>query len=138
MQAGPEGDCPTCARPLGAEYGTVLGLLDRQMEGVIANGNFYKQRIEQLQVEPRELDEADRQRVVFEQELSEATGEAGRLEALAQEGTTLASERGRRLSRLSGQSHDRNLAIGLVLVFAVTRSDRRDTRERLVPLRPLQ
>lgn len=105
VKAGPEGDCPTCARPLGVEYGTVLGLLDRQMEGVIANGNFYKQRIEQLQVEPRELDEADRQRVVLEQELSEATGEAGRLEAMAQEGTTLASERARltlRLGELEG------------------------------------
>jgi exonuclease SbcC len=101
VKAGPEGDCPTCARPLGQEYATVLGLLDRQMEGVIANGNFYKQRIEQLQVEPRELDEADRQRVVLEQELSQATGDAGRLEALAQEGSTLASEHARLALRVS-------------------------------------
>ncbi|MEP6688454.1 MAG: AAA family ATPase, partial [Gemmatimonadales bacterium] len=100
VKAGPEGDCPTCARPLGTEYATVLGLLDRQMEGVIANGNFYKQRIEQLQVEPRELDDADRQRIALEQELSEVTNEAGRLEALAQEGSTLANERGRLALRL--------------------------------------
>ena len=62
VKAGPEGDCPTCARPLGAEYDKVLELLDRQMEEVVSNGNFYKQRIEQLQVEPRELEEADRRR----------------------------------------------------------------------------
>ena len=62
VKAGPEGDCPTCARPLGAEYENVLGLLDRQIEEVVCNGNFYKQRIEQLQNEPAELDELDRQR----------------------------------------------------------------------------
>jgi DNA repair protein SbcC/Rad50 len=63
VHAGPGGDCPTCARPLGAEYEKVLGLLDRQMEDVVSNGNFYKQRIEQLQPEPRELDELERRRV---------------------------------------------------------------------------
>ncbi|HET7427088.1 MAG TPA: SMC family ATPase, partial [Gemmatimonadales bacterium] len=72
LAAGPEGDCPTCARPLGAEYDKVLELLDRQMEQIVSNGNFYKQRIEQLQVEPRELDDADRRRLGLEQEQSEA------------------------------------------------------------------
>ncbi|MGH7515134.1 MAG: AAA family ATPase [Gemmatimonadales bacterium] len=106
VTAGPEGDCPTCARPLGAEYGKVLGLLDRQMEDVVANGNFYKQRIEQLQLEPRELDEADHRRLALEQELSEATAEAGRLEAQAQEGPTLQQERerlARRVAELEGK-----------------------------------
>jgi len=105
VTAGPEGDCPTCARPLGAEYGKVLGLLDRQMEDVVANGNFYKQRIEQLQLEPRELDEADHRRLALEQELSEATAEAGRLEAQAQEGPALQQERerlARRVAELEG------------------------------------
>jgi exonuclease SbcC len=101
VTAGPEGDCPTCARPLGAEYGKVLGLLDRQMEDVVANGNFYKQRIEQLQLEPRELDEADHRRLSLEQELSEATAEAGRLEALAQEGPILQQERERLARRVA-------------------------------------
>jgi DNA repair protein SbcC/Rad50 len=100
VQAGPEGDCPTCARPLGVEYEKVLGLLDRQMEDVIANGNFYKQRIEQLQLEPRELDDADRRRLALEQELSEVTGEGGRLDALAHEGAPLTEERERLLGRV--------------------------------------
>ena len=66
VRAGPDGDCPTCARPLGAEYDKVLGVLDRQMEDVVSNGNFYKQRIEQLQAEPKELDELERRRVALE------------------------------------------------------------------------
>jgi exonuclease SbcC len=105
VSAGPDGDCPTCARPLGAEYGKVLGLLDRQMEEVVANGNFYKQRIEQLQLEPKELDDADRRRLALEQELSEATGELGRLEAMAQGGQALLQERerlARRVAELEG------------------------------------
>src|SRR5262249_32962591 len=100
VTAGPDGDCPTCARPLGEEYGKVLGVLDRQMEEVVANGNFYKQRIEQLQLEPRELDEIDRRRVALEQELSEVTGETGRLEALVQEGRSLRHERERLTRRI--------------------------------------
>ena len=95
VKAGPEGDCPTCARPLGEEYEKVLGLLNRQIEDVVSNGNFYKQRIEQLQLEPKELDEAERRRVEVERELSEATAELGRLEALGQEDAALREEQGR-------------------------------------------
>jgi exonuclease SbcC len=105
VKAGPAGDCPTCARPLGAEYDKVLGLLDRQMEDVVANGNFYKQRIEQLQLEPKELDEVDRRRVELERELSDATGEGGQLQALAQQSAPLQQEREllvRRVSELEG------------------------------------
>src|SRR5690242_215319 len=101
VTAGPEGDCPTCARPLGAEYEKVLGVLDRQLEEVVANGNFYKQRIEQLQLEPRELEDADRRRLSLERELSEATAEAGRLEALAQDGPALSGERERLARRVA-------------------------------------
>ena len=62
-----EGRAPRAtARPAPARSArstrTVLGLLDRQIEEVVSNGNFYKQRIEQLQKEPAELDELDRQR----------------------------------------------------------------------------
>ena len=99
VKAGPEGDCPTCARPLGKEYGTVLQLLERQIEEVVSNGNFYKQRIEQLQTEPRELEELDRRRVELERELSSATGELGRLDAQAQEVGRLREEQDRLLLR---------------------------------------
>ena len=100
VKAGPEGDCPTCARPLGREYEKVLGLLDRQIDDVVSNGNYFKQRIEQLQLEPKELEEVDRRRIVLEQELSQATAELGSLEALVQEAGTLGDERNRLQLRL--------------------------------------
>ena len=101
VSAGPDGVCPTCARPLGAEYAAVLELLDAQLEAVVANGNFYKQRIEQLQVEPREVEELDRRRLALEKELSEATGEAGRLNAQAQETGRLRDEQKRLALRVT-------------------------------------
>jgi len=100
VKAGPTGDCPTCTRPLGAGYENVLGLLDRQMEVVVSNGNYYKQRIEQLQNEPPELDELDRRRVELERDLSTATAELGRLEAQFQEAGPLGEERKRLLVRV--------------------------------------
>ncbi|MEO7986280.1 MAG: SMC family ATPase [Gemmatimonadales bacterium] len=98
--AGPDGVCPTCARPLGAEYPTVLQLLDAQLEAIVANGNFYKQRIEQLQDEPRDLNELDGRRLLLERELSEATGELGQLNAQAQETGRLKEERDRLVLRV--------------------------------------
>jgi len=100
VKAGREGDCPTCARPLGAEYEKVLELLERQMEEVISNGNFYKQRIEQLQAEPKELDEVDRRRVAQEGELGDAISELSRLDALANDGGALREEQSRLLLRV--------------------------------------
>ncbi len=100
VKAGPEGNCPTCTRPLGEGYASVLALIDRQIEEVVSNGNYYKQRIEQLQTEPADVEELERRRLVLERELSEALGELGRLEAQAQEAGRLREERVRLESRV--------------------------------------
>ncbi len=83
--AGAGGACPTCTRPLGAEFDNVLGVLNRQLEEVLVNGNYFKQRIEQLKDEPPELDAADSRRIHLEQELSKAVAEQATLEAQAAE-----------------------------------------------------
>lgn len=90
--AGPDGACPTCARALGAEYDKVLGVLDRQLEEVRFNGNYYRSRIDQLAVEPPELNELERRREAAEKALAEGSGELGRLQARAQEGPALRAE----------------------------------------------
>jgi exonuclease SbcC len=95
VKAGAEGVCPTCARPLGVEYAKVLELLDRQVEEVRSNGNYYKQRIDQLQQEPATLADIEAQKVALEGELSEATAQQGRLHAQAQEARPLSEEQKR-------------------------------------------
>jgi exonuclease SbcC len=105
VNAGAEGVCPTCARPLGTEYAKVLELLDRQIEEVRSNGNYYKQRIDQLQQEPLTLAEVDQKRIGLERSLSEATAELGRLKAQAHEAGPLRDEQSRlhlRISELEG------------------------------------
>ncbi|MGH7662970.1 MAG: AAA family ATPase [Gemmatimonadaceae bacterium] len=66
VAAGEEGICPTCARPLGDQFRSVLDLLDGQVETVRVDGNYYKSRLEQLEEMPadvRALDE--RRRTLF-------------------------------------------------------------------------
>ncbi|HET9466330.1 MAG TPA: SMC family ATPase [Gemmatimonadales bacterium] len=101
VKAGAEGVCPTCARPLGSEYANVLELLDRQIEEVRANGNYYKQRIEQLQQEPAQLAEIEERKVALERELSEANAQQGRLHAQAHEAGPLRDEQQRLLLRVA-------------------------------------
>ncbi len=57
-EAGPDGTCPTCLRPLGAEYEAVVGTLSRQLEELELNGKYFRQRVEQLEPEPEEVREA--------------------------------------------------------------------------------
>ena len=101
VKAGVEGVCPTCARPLGVEYAKVLELLDRQIEEVRSNGNYYKQRIDQLQQEPAPLTDSDQRRIALERELSDATAQQGRLQAQAHEAGPLREEQKRLLLRVS-------------------------------------
>lgn len=62
--AGEEGKCPTCSRPLGDHYHSVMEFLDTQLETVSADGQYFRQRLEQLEAMPEDvvaLDEEYRQ-----------------------------------------------------------------------------
>ncbi len=62
VQVGEEGICPTCARPLGDHYRTVLDLVDGQMETAMVDGKYYKSRIDQLEDMPPEIKDLDERR----------------------------------------------------------------------------
>ncbi|HEX7335696.1 MAG TPA: SMC family ATPase [Gemmatimonadales bacterium] len=100
VKAGADGVCPTCARPLEGEYAKVLELLERQIEEVRSNGNYYKQRIDQLLQEPALLVEVDQRKLALERELSEASAEQGRLQAQAHEAGSMRDEQKRLLLRV--------------------------------------
>ena len=68
VAAGEEGICPTCARPLGGHFRTVLDLLDGQIETVRVDGNYYKNRLEQLTEMPEDVKILDeRRRATFDE-----------------------------------------------------------------------
>ncbi len=94
VRLGPEGSCPTCKRPLGAEYPAVLALLDRQLEDITINGNFFKRRVEQLALSPAKLGEAEAARDALLDERRRASERAGELRAQLEERDRAVTERG--------------------------------------------
>lgn len=62
VQAGEEGTCPTCARPLGGHFRAVLDELNEQMETVLVDGKYYKSRLEQLEDTPAEVTSLEERR----------------------------------------------------------------------------
>ncbi len=90
---GPEGECPTCRRPLGAEYAAVLGVLDNQLEAIVNDGTYFRQRLEQLAGSPDALTHAETARDALRQESRRASERAGSLRAQLEEGERLAAER---------------------------------------------
>jgi exonuclease SbcC len=51
-ELGPESPCPTCTRPLGANFRTVLDALEEQADTLKANGQYFRNRLKQLEREP--------------------------------------------------------------------------------------
>jgi len=67
VQAGEDGTCPTCERPLHDHYRKVLDHLDEQIDTLVADGKYFKGRLEQLEDMPPEVRELDeRRRAVFD------------------------------------------------------------------------
>jgi len=89
---GPEGECPTCRRPLGEEFEAVVGLLGRQLEAITANGKYYRQRVEQLTEAPARLREVEAARDALIIEQRQISGRAGELRAQRDERERAARE----------------------------------------------
>src|SRR5206468_3371287 len=82
---GPEGTCPTCRRPLGAEYAAVLGVLDRQMQAIVDDGKYFRHRLEQLAQPPETVTTAEAAREALLVESRRASERAGELRAQLEE-----------------------------------------------------
>jgi len=82
---GPEGTCPTCRRPLGSEYAEVLGILDRQMQAIVDDGKYFRQRLEQLAQPPEAVAAAEAAREALVVESRRASERAGELRAQSEE-----------------------------------------------------
>jgi exonuclease SbcC len=90
---GPEGECPTCRRPLGAEHAAVLGVLDRQLQAIVDDGTYFRQRIEQLAAAPPAVTQADAARDGLREEARRASEREGTLRAQLAERARLTKER---------------------------------------------
>ena len=55
VSLGEEGICPTCTRPLGKNYRTVLEDLDEKLETLRVDGKYYANRLAQLEETPEDV-----------------------------------------------------------------------------------
>ncbi len=92
VKLGPQGTCPTCKRPLGGEYATVLALLDSQLEVITGDGKYFRQRLEQLAQAPAKLLDAEAERDRMLEDSRRASARAGELRAQAEERERAAGE----------------------------------------------
>lgn len=67
---GEETPCPTCGRPLGKSYQSVLDLLTDQMDTVKVDGNYYRQRLEQLAKVPDPVELLEERRRLAQHEVA--------------------------------------------------------------------
>jgi len=84
-QLGPQGECPTCKRPLGDHFAEVLAVLERQLESITGDGKFFRQRLDQLAEAPHAVREAEAVKVAKLAALERATARAGELRAQVEE-----------------------------------------------------
>ena len=93
QRLGPEGECPTCRRPLGAEHAAVLGVLDRQLQAIVDDGTYFRQRLEQLAAPPETVTQAEAARDALREESRRASEREGTLRAQVAERARLEKER---------------------------------------------
>lgn len=67
---GEETPCPTCGRPLGKSYQSVLDLLTDQMDTVKVDGNYYRQRLDQLAKVPESVEALEERRRLAQHEVA--------------------------------------------------------------------
>jgi exonuclease SbcC len=85
IDAGEDGTCPTCSRPLGTHFREMLETLDAQLRSVTADGSFYKSRVEQLASPPDALAGLDARRRSVAEEVSALERSAAELKGLTRE-----------------------------------------------------
>ncbi|HWJ23236.1 MAG TPA: SbcC/MukB-like Walker B domain-containing protein, partial [Gemmatimonadaceae bacterium] len=98
---GPDGPCPTCTRPLGENYRTVLDLLDEQLETVRVDGAYYKSRLEQLEEMPPEVRALDERRRALTTETGALERKLTKVQLAVQELGTVARDLAARNDRLA-------------------------------------
>lgn len=82
---GEESPCPTCARPLGASYRDVLALITEQLETVLVDRSYFRNRARQLATVPEPMAELEQRRLTQQQEIVSAERRYARIHAAMQE-----------------------------------------------------
>jgi len=101
-KAGPDGVCPTCERPLGAQFDAVVGRLRDEWDTLVQDGKWLKHRLDQLEAKkPDELVTAEAARAEAQQAVEEANRRVARCEDAIKELERLRGEQAEREKKLA-------------------------------------
>lgn len=103
---GAESPCPTCGRPLGENYSQVLEQVHQQLETVRVDGQYYRQRSEQLAVMPPSLSSLIGTKQQLQIDLQQSERKLQRIEAALLEAASLVSQRTTLEERIANASHE--------------------------------
>ncbi len=98
---GEESPCPTCGRPLGASYRGVLELLTEQVDAVRTDGNYYRQRVEQLKKTPEAIAVLEEQRRTAQAEIATVERRLNRIQSAITELSSNSEQRTQWTARLT-------------------------------------
>ena len=105
-QLGPESPCPTCTRPLGANFGKVLDGLEDQLDTLKANGKYFGDRLKQLETEPEALRTLGERRRALAAEVTALERRYAKCQAGVQELRVVEQDVAARERRLAGVRAD--------------------------------
>ncbi len=98
---GAESPCPTCGRRLGESFRDVLSLVTEQLETVTVDGNYFRQRVKQLEKLPDTLVALETQRTAMQAEATSAERRYARIQAALQEREQLVPQRAALAERIA-------------------------------------
>jgi DNA repair protein SbcC/Rad50 len=98
-EAGPEGQCPTCERPLGKDFERVLDELEEQWVAVVQDGKWWKSRVDQLEARPDDIVQLEARVAGLEAQVEEKGRKHAKCERAVQELAVLRTEHGQRTAR---------------------------------------
>jgi DNA repair protein SbcC/Rad50 len=132
VELGEDGICPTCSRPLGTHFRTVLELLDSQIETITVDGKYYRARMEQLEAMPPEVAALDERRRQGVESVAKLERRLTKVQLAIQELSALAPDLAAKEQRYATIARD--LAAIDVVYDAVRHGDVRAAIERLGPV----
>jgi DNA repair protein SbcC/Rad50 len=92
VELGEEGICPTCTRPLGQNFRTVLEDVEAKLGMVAVDGRYYANRLDQLEKMPDDLRELEDKRRALVQSQSALERRLAKCQAAVQEKAQVAAE----------------------------------------------
>ena len=132
IAAGEEGACPTCSRPLGGHFRVVLDELDGQIETVRVDGQYFKQRLEQLEEMPDDVRQLEERRRAIFHEVGGLERRLAKVQLAVQERMQLLRDIAAKEQRRAGL--ERDLASIPVGYDAGRHAELRRAVERLTPI----